>query len=205
MNEKFLSLPKEKQQKIINAGMEVFAKNEYKKASTDEIATKAGISKGLLFYYFKNKKTFYLFIYNYIIKIIEKEVLDKNFTYITDYFELMEYGAKKKIQVMKNNPYLYDFAVRSIYSNKDEVSEDLNNINAKLVANEIRYFKNVDFSKFKDEIDFREINEMIYYIFYGYLYQKKIINQPINIKELMGKYKKWKVFLKNSIYKEEYR
>ena len=60
MNEKFQSLSQEKQQAVINAAMEVFGKNEYKRASTDLIAAKAGISKGLLFYYFRNKKELYL-------------------------------------------------------------------------------------------------------------------------------------------------
>lgn len=63
MNDKFYLLEEEKQLKIINAAMEVFGKNEYKKASTDLIAAKAGISKGLLFYYFHNKKELYMFIY----------------------------------------------------------------------------------------------------------------------------------------------
>ena len=56
INEKFYELEKEKQDKIINAAIEVFAKNDYKNVVTEEIAYKAGISKGLLFYYFKNKK-----------------------------------------------------------------------------------------------------------------------------------------------------
>ncbi|WP_432764423.1 TetR/AcrR family transcriptional regulator [Hungatella hathewayi] len=56
MNEQFYDLPQEKQMRIINAGLEVFSKNDYKHAVTDEIARKAGISKGLLFYYFHNKK-----------------------------------------------------------------------------------------------------------------------------------------------------
>lgn len=56
INEKFYELEKEKQDKIINAAIEVFSKNDYKNAVTEEIAYKAEISKGLLFYYFKNKK-----------------------------------------------------------------------------------------------------------------------------------------------------
>ena len=65
MNEQFFHLPEEKQQAIINASLEVFATHEYKRASTDDIAAKAGISKGLLFYYFHNKKSLYLYIYDY--------------------------------------------------------------------------------------------------------------------------------------------
>ena len=50
MNEKFHQLPEEKQLAIFNAAMEVFAQNDYKRASTDDIAAKAGISKGMLFF-----------------------------------------------------------------------------------------------------------------------------------------------------------
>ena len=56
--EKFEELSQEKQRRIIDAGMEVFGRYEYKKANTEDIAVKAGISKGLLFYYFKDRKAF---------------------------------------------------------------------------------------------------------------------------------------------------
>ena len=76
MNEQFFHLPEEKQQAIINASLEVFATHEYKKASTDDIAAKAGISKGLLFYYFHNKKSLYLFLYDYTKKLVTDQVID---------------------------------------------------------------------------------------------------------------------------------
>lgn len=69
MSEKFQKLPEERQLAIINAAMEVFAQNEYNRASTDLIAAKAGISKGLLFYYFHNKRELYLYVYHYAAKI----------------------------------------------------------------------------------------------------------------------------------------
>ena len=37
-------------------------RNEYKRASMSAIADAAGISKSLLFYYFKNKKELYLYL-----------------------------------------------------------------------------------------------------------------------------------------------
>ena len=63
MNEKFFSLPEEKQQAIINAGYRVFSQNTYKKSPVSEIAAEAGISKSLLFHYFRNKKELYLFLW----------------------------------------------------------------------------------------------------------------------------------------------
>ena len=51
MNGKFFDLNKEKQDRMINAALKVFAINGYRHASTDEIVREAGISKGLLFHY----------------------------------------------------------------------------------------------------------------------------------------------------------
>ncbi len=50
MNEKFFALPEEKRHQIINAAIEVFSKYDYKHASTDLIAAKAGISKGSIIF-----------------------------------------------------------------------------------------------------------------------------------------------------------
>ena len=74
MNEKFFTLSPEKQARITNAALEVFARNDYKHASTDDIAAKAGISKGLLFYYFRNKQSLYLYLYDYALEQVRGQV-----------------------------------------------------------------------------------------------------------------------------------
>lgn len=58
MNEKFFSLPQEKQQSILNAGYRVFSQNSYKNSPMSEIAAEAGISKSLLFHYFMIKSKY---------------------------------------------------------------------------------------------------------------------------------------------------
>lgn len=63
MNEKFYTLPEEKQRRIINAGFHVFSQNSYRKSPMSEIADAAGISKSLLFHYFLNKNELYLFLW----------------------------------------------------------------------------------------------------------------------------------------------
>ena len=65
MNDKFSDLKKEKQDRMINAALKVFAMNGYQKASTDDIVKEAGISKGLLFHYFGSKAGAYTFMYEY--------------------------------------------------------------------------------------------------------------------------------------------
>lgn len=57
MNSSYFKLPSAKQKNLINAGYKVFSSNSYKKGSMSFVAGEATISKSLLFYYFKNKKS----------------------------------------------------------------------------------------------------------------------------------------------------
>lgn len=71
LTEAFKKLPEEKQENILKVCIEEFANNGYDHTSTDVLTSKAGISKGILFHYFKSKKNLYL----YIIKKIADELI----------------------------------------------------------------------------------------------------------------------------------
>jgi TetR/AcrR family transcriptional regulator len=62
----FEKQPQEKKDYIIKVAIEEFVKNGYDKASTDVITRRAGISKGILFHYFKSKKNLYLYLVNHV-------------------------------------------------------------------------------------------------------------------------------------------
>ena len=64
MNEKFFDLKKEKQDRMINASLKIFAMNGYGHASTDDIVKEAGISKGLLFFFQVKKFFVHVFLYS---------------------------------------------------------------------------------------------------------------------------------------------
>ena len=53
--EQFESMRKESRQRILDAALKVFAKQGYHSATVDAIAKTAGISKGLMYNYFKSK------------------------------------------------------------------------------------------------------------------------------------------------------
>ena len=98
MNEKFLSLPEEKQQRIINAGFQVFAHFPYKKAPVSEIAANAGISKSLLFHYFHNKKDFYFFLW--------QKVEDISMRYMSEHWKRISYHSwiSGNPSIIRNQP-----------------------------------------------------------------------------------------------------
>lgn len=205
MNEKFKELPEAKQQAILNAAMEVFSKNEYKHASTDLIAAKAGISKGLLFYYFHNKKELYLYLYTYVVDIMKEQVADQHFYRITDFFELLEYATAKKAKIIQKNPYLLEFAVRSFYSEREAVSEDLQLMNQALTEYALNeYFNNIDYSKFKENVRPDKLLMMIVWMADGYLRELQMLKKPLELSALEKEFHEWTQMFKKLAYKEVY-
>jgi AcrR family transcriptional regulator len=205
MNEKFNELPEEKRLRIINAGFEVFSKSEYKKASTDDIAARAGISKGLLFYYFHDKKSLYLFLLDYAKQLMTDRVLDQRFFEITDVFELLEYAASRKYQILSVSPYILDFMMRIVNVQNDAVAGEVNKVwedtSKEMYAS---YFSKMDYSKFREDVDPQEIIQMLLWTAEGYMYDRQRFGSPPGLEDLMEKFRVWTEFYKKIAYKEEY-
>jgi AcrR family transcriptional regulator len=49
----------ERRQRLLETGLEVFSSRPYDEISMDELAARAGVSKGLLYHYFPTKRDFY--------------------------------------------------------------------------------------------------------------------------------------------------
>lgn len=202
INEKFYSLEEEKQLRIINAAMEVFSKNDYNRAVTDDIAAKADISKGLLFHYFKNKKTLYMFIYQYAMKLVSDNIDQSKIGKITDFFDLLDYGAEIKINLLEKNPFLMDFCLRCFYNDKELISDEINEQLAELYEDSFElYFSNLDLSKFKRKEDVYEIYKMSIWMCDGYMHEKRMKHEKVNIDELLVEFNKWMEIFKNNFYK----
>ena len=205
MSTKFDELPKEKQERIINAGMEVFAESPDAHASCDTIATKAGMAKGLLFYYFKNKKEFYLFILDYVYKMMCKEVADPHFYEITDFFELLEYAACKKCTILTKHPYITDFVMRIYYSENESISPDIHEVINEMTERILRdYFNNIDYSKFRDDVDPFHIMKMMIWAGDGYLRERRRLKKKADMNDLLDEFNSWISMFKRMAYKEAY-
>jgi len=122
MNGKFFDLRKEKQDRMINAALKVFAIHGYRHASTDEIVRGASISKGLLFHYFESKLGIYTFIYDYSVRYMTLELRAAIAPREADLFELMKQTEQARMQAMRRYPYMQQFLNRSL---TEDVSEAL--------------------------------------------------------------------------------
>ncbi|WP_044896077.1 TetR/AcrR family transcriptional regulator [Bacillus alveayuensis] len=93
----FEKQPQEKKDLIIKVSIEEFVKNGYEKTSTDVITRRAGISKGILFHYFKSKKNLYLYLVNYVKDLLTEKTMEAlKQIKADDFFERV-----KKIVLMK--------------------------------------------------------------------------------------------------------
>lgn len=128
MNEKFFDLKKEKQDRMINAALKLFAENGYRRASTDDMVKEAGISKGLLFHYFGSKLGLYEFVYDYSVKFLTMELSSVLHQEETDFFVLRGQIEQAKAAVMKNFPYVQLFLYRA---SKEDETEALTAITEK--------------------------------------------------------------------------
>ena len=169
MNEKFFDLKKEKQDRMINASLKLFALNGYKHASTDDIVTEAGISKGLLFHYFGSKLGLYTFLYDYSVRFMKLEltrgVLESSHT--TDYFEIRKQIELAKMQVLKNYPYMQQFLDRCKYENVSEALlaiEEQRNVLSEVYTS---IMKQADTSLFAEKVDINKLDAMLDYTIKG--------------------------------------
>lgn len=202
MKDKFFDLKKEKQDRIINGALKVFALNGYKRASTDEMVKEAGISKGLLFHYFESKKGVYIFICQYSAKYLAMELSRAVGIQETDFFELQKQMELAKLRVMKNYPYMQHFlnqafletdeeAVTATEAEMDYASKVLQQIYAK-----------ADLSKFKETVDPSMVLKMTLFALNG-LMNDYIKKEPLMLEALYEESAAYLNMLKDNLYKEE--
>ena len=122
MNERFFSLPAEKQQAIINAGYKVFSQNSYKNSPMSEIAEAAGISKSLLFHYFHNKKELYMFLWEYGAETTIEYLTKYNCYEQKNLFESMKRGMQAKMEIIRRYPDMASFTIKAFYEKDTEIS-----------------------------------------------------------------------------------
>ncbi len=101
-NNTFSNLDKNKQNRIIEAGIEEFSQYGFAESSTNRIVKNAGISKGSLFKYFANKEEYYLFIVDLVIS----EYCQMN-------YQMKDLPSEVFERIIKAAEYEYDWWVKN--------------------------------------------------------------------------------------------
>jgi TetR/AcrR family transcriptional regulator len=208
--EKFLSLPLEKQNVIIDAALKAFSNNGYKKTSVSDIATAAGISKAMVFHYFGTKKALYLYLIEVCGSTLMNEVGAKFDNSVTDFFDRILLASHIEIAVMTKHPAISSFLNSMYYESDDEVKAEIEAVLASKEGEEARSkiaFDGMDASKFKDGIDPKLVMKMLTWFAYGYINKSSVnarLNLEVYFEDLCKEFDECIALLRNNFYKEEY-
>lgn len=173
MNERFYALPEDKRKSIISAGFRVFSQYSYKNSPMSEIAAEAGISKSLLFYYFKNKKELYLFICKYSTELTEQEIIRQKCYEKEDFFDIFLSGLKVKVQLMRQYPDLSLFQLKAYYEKDKSLRLEIDQLIGQYSGyeNQSEMLK-LDKEKFIEGLDLEMMYTDMFLASQGYLWEK---------------------------------
>lgn len=160
MDEILKKLDPEKRDRIINSALDEFGRNSYEKASTNNIVKNAGISKGLLFHYFKNKRELYDHLEKFVLKKMIDTILEETDFGESDIFNRIKQIAIIKMEVLARYPGIEIFS-KAIYNEKSLV--DIKKMVEEMIPDIYHqiYVKNIDMSRFKDGLDFDKAIKII--------------------------------------------
>ena len=208
----FNNLDAEKQKRILNAALKEFAENGYDKASTNRIVKEAGIGKGMLFYYFKNKKELYHYLIDYTIDKMTNEyksIIDN--TKDPDFIERLKKIAQAEYVFNMENPYVNHFLGPLVLADDLELSadvkerfEEMNRLVFSIVHADI------DHTLFREDVDIEKTIQLIQWSIEGF--NNQLINRfkeqdiawnDIDLDSIWGELYEYLNILKTSFYKQE--
>ncbi|WP_221564851.1 TetR/AcrR family transcriptional regulator [Alkalihalobacillus sp. TS-13] len=152
MNPTFERLPEKKKQQIINACLEEFAENGFENTSTNKIIERAEISKGLLFHYFKNKKTLYLFLLERSARLVTDQVFDHlEAETEKDFFERIKKVAILKMNFFSKHTNEYLILINGFFNTPKDLEKDITVLYEKLYKQMMQFNANQLFDYLHEE------------------------------------------------------
>lgn len=198
-----IDVTSEKVVKIINAAYEIFAKSSYEKASTNAIVKAAGVSRGLLYHYFKDKEELYNFLVYHGSHVIMKLLDHADIWQEHDYIKRMRVTILRKFKIVEIYPFLIDFFVAMRHTVTAEKIRNLlgdDYIQFMIKFNETAY----DASLFKEGIDIEKAKKTILWTLEkrGEEYQEMILgfNKSFDAEEAIAYLDEYFDFLRDMFY-----
>lgn len=174
MNERLESLPEEKRKNILSACLTEFAEHGYLNASTNRIVKAAGISKGLLFHYFENKKKLFLYVLDYTINQLMQKMSTYSVALSGDFFEQIGQYALIKMRIGIEEPEMYHILYDVYVNLPEDIKDELMQRYGQILSDSRKDFvATMDKSKLREGITSETAVNLIIDFLDGY-YQRNI-------------------------------
>ncbi|MFR1708719.1 MAG: TetR/AcrR family transcriptional regulator [Clostridium sp.] len=159
---------------IFEAAIKVFSSNGYESATMDEVASKAGVAKGTLYYHFKSKEELFYFIVQSGIDLISDEV-SKAIEEVDDPIERMKVAARLQLKYFYTNKDLFRVIMTHMWGSKER-HEEIRSQMKSLIDLTSKTLSEIKKDSDKDKEDY----DILSYCFIGILFSSalyEIINE----------------------------
>ena len=157
---KFKLIETEKKERLINAAFNEFGELDFDKASTNRIVKSANVSRGLLYHYFENKQELYDSLFNFAFEET-LETLETNLNWDeTDVLKRITNIVLIKLEVTKQYPGMLKFVTKVTENMSYEEIRKLSEKHAPGLHEDV-YTKNIDYSRFRDDLDIKHVMNII--------------------------------------------
>ena len=148
----------EHRENILNAAIEVFARDGYAAASTNDIVKRAKVSKGLLFHHFTNKKNLYTACQLYVLERYGEFMSKYVDLSSADFFDRILCNMRTKIEFGRRHPQYLALISRAWYVDGEENPLDRRSAEEYIVTNMQvgqlqNFFTGVDTTCFREGFD----------------------------------------------------
>jgi len=207
ITDKFKGLDQERQNRILRAAFQEFGEHGYDKASTNRIVKEAGISKGMLFYYFNNKQELFQDLLEIGINYILDEYLSRIDEGPQDFFERYRQASILKLEALSKQPEMLQFFT-CIYLKKvpdfltPEIHARLTEMRTLLLT---KLSANVDTSRFRKDIPQEKSIQLIGWCMDGYekmltAKMETVLNSELDLQSYFADYYEYLDLLRTVFY-----
>lgn len=174
--EAFRKLKADKQAAIVRESMKEFAAKGYAEASTADIAARAGIAKGSLFYYFESKEELYMHLIRQTMELYTEALASHRKEWSADLLERVRMMTASGLDLLYRDPLAYrvlnSFLDGNVAALRDKYIQEMLPKMSVLIGN---LFEGVDTGRFSKPPE--AVYRLIGWVFSGI--KLEIYNAPI--------------------------
>ena len=178
-----------KEKAIIYSSFRQFSKYGYEKTSISDIYKEAGISKGLVYYYFKDKKELYLKSLKYAINKVSLEIDKYDFSSL-DFLSRLANITIVKLEFFLNNKNLIRFIESSTKEKSLSILKEVRKVLEKNHADSIKKIEEmIDYDRIEVDIPRDKVIDIINFTFSGAYNKASLLETESERRKLVYLYK----------------
>lgn len=158
MNDLFPDETDDKKKRLLTAALEEFAERGYELASTNQIVKKADLSKGMLFYFFQNKKGLFLSLAERCLHLFFSYMEQHRDAISDDPFHRLLDINRFKLQLFTEQPLLYKISIALLIDRPASLHAEIKELEQRLTEGFGDFYRQgLDLSRMREGVAYEKV------------------------------------------------